>query len=177
MGTKTCKVCEVEFEPRRPLQSVCTLPCALLQSRAKIAKKKDKAQRAETKAAREALKTKSQWLKEAQIEFNKYIRARDAALPCISCQRHHEGQYHAGHYLTVGGHPELRFNEDNAAKQCSACNNHLSGNIAAYRINMIKKIGQNAVDKLEGPHPPCKYTIEDIKVIKAKYKGLAKELA
>jgi hypothetical protein len=171
---KTCKVCNVEFMPRTPLQSVCDLKCALVQSRTKQKKVRDKAQRAETKIRRNALKTKSDWLKEAQVEFNKWIRLRDSHEPCISCQRHHEGQYHAGHYLTVGGFPELRFNEDNCAKQCSACNNHLSGNIAAYRIHLIKRIGQAAVDRLEGPHSPMQYTIEQIQDIKATYRAKAR---
>ena len=119
---------------------------------------------------------KSVWIKKAQTAFNAFIRAEDEKEPCISCQRFHDGQYHAGHYRTVGGHGELRFEEDNCHKQCSVCNNHLSGNIADYRINLVKKIGLSRVEWLEGPHDPKKYSIEDLKDIEATYKNKLKEL-
>jgi len=119
---------------------------------------------------------KSAWIKKAQTAFNAFIRAEDEKEPCISCQRFHDGQYHAGHYRTVGGHGELRFEEDNCHKQCSVCNNHLSGNIADYRINLVKKIGLSRVEWLEGPHDPKKYSIEDLKDIEATYKNKLKEL-
>jgi len=139
-------------------------------------KAKEKEDRDDLRKRKEALKSKSDWMKEAQTVFNKYIRLRDHAEPCISCQRHHQGQYHAGHYRTVGGNPELRFEELNNNKQCSACNNYLSGNLIDYRINLIVKIGQDKVDWLEAPHEPKRYTIEDIKAIKKKYATLARNL-
>jgi hypothetical protein len=42
------------------------------------------------------------------------------------------------------------FDEDNCHKQCSACNNHLSGNLTAYRPALIAKIGQARFDALMG---------------------------
>lgn len=139
-------------------------------------KKKTKEFKKETRERKESLKSRGDWIKEAQAQFNRYVRARDYELPCISCQRYHEGQYHAGHYRSVGGNPELRFEELNNNKQCAPCNNHLSGNLVDYRINLIKKIGLDKVEWLEGPHEPKKYTIEEIKDIKAKYRKLANEL-
>ena len=114
--------------------------------------------------------------REAQKAFNAYIRELDKLEPCISCQRHHEGQYHAGHYKTAGGFPELRFEPLNCHKQCSACNNYLSGNITEYRINLISKIGMKAVEWLEGPHEPKKYTCEDLLAIEKEYKLKLKSL-
>jgi hypothetical protein len=132
----------------------------------KVAEKK---RREKHKLDKERVKTRSEWLREAQQAFNKYIRVRDAKKPCISCGRFHKGQYHAGHYLTVGAHPEMRFNAFNVMKQCAPCNNHLSGNIAKYRIGLIKRYGEWIVDYLESPHPSKKYDIETIKRIKAIY--------
>lgn len=114
--------------------------------------------------------------KQAQKAFNAYIRARDDKEPCISCQRHHTGQYHAGHYKTAGGNPELRFEEINCHKQCAPCNNHLSGNIGEYRINLINKIGLELVAYLEGPHELKKYTASDYKEIETRYKNKLREL-
>jgi hypothetical protein len=127
-------------------------------------------ERKETKRARESIKTRAEWLKEAQAAFNAYIRVRDSELPCVSCGRHHNGQYHAGHYRSTGSAPELRFDERNIHKQCAPCNNHLSGNLIPYRVELIRRIGQDGVDYLEGPHTSKKYTIEDIKSIRDSYR-------
>lgn len=114
--------------------------------------------------------------RQAQASFNKFIRFRDDALPCISCGRHHTGQYHAGHYRSRGAHPELRFEELNCHKQCAPCNNHLSGNISNYRSALIERIGVEKVDWIEGPHEPRKYTCAELKEIELKYKRKLKEL-
>jgi len=189
-----CKQCKIyhpaEYIIRHPIGKFCSDDCVMLfiqdkreaDTKRKLAKDKadikvkEKVARAKHKADKERIKSKGDWLKEAQAAFNKYIRLRDHKEPCISCQRHHQGQYHNGHYRSVGGNPELRFEELNCAKQCSVCNNHLSGNLIDYRINLIKKIGQDKVDWLEGPHEPKHYTIEDIKAIKKKYAKMAREL-
>jgi len=91
-----------------------------------------------------------------------------------------------GHYLSVGAHPELRFEPNNAHLQCTRCNggagkygnfNNKGETVAKnYRINLIKKIGQAKVDWLEGPHEAKNYTIDDIKEIKSLYKQKLKEL-
>lgn len=128
------------------------------------------------KARKQAIKSLGELHKEAQPEFNKYIRLRDKGQPCISCQRHHQGQIHAGHYRSVGAAAELRYNENNVHAQCAPCNNHLSGNAIDYRINLINKIGIEQVEELEGPQEPKRYRREDILAIKAKYKAKLKEL-
>ena len=113
--------------------------------------------------------------KEAQKAFNRYIRKRDANEPCISCQRHHKGQYHAGHYKTVGARSDLRFDEDNCHKQCAPCNNHLSGNIGEYTGNLINKIGQERFDALTKVRI-VEYTCDDLKGIELIYKDKANKL-
>ena len=163
---KKCAVCKLTFQPERSIQPCCSIKCAIDKVQIDKQAKFDK----ETKLKKEAIKSRVQWLREAQKEFNAYIRLRDADKPCISCQRHHQGQYHAGHYRSVGACPELRFNELNVWKQCAPCNNHLSGNIGEYRINLIKLVGVKSVEWLEGKHEPSKLTIEQIKEIKDCYK-------
>ncbi len=176
---KRCKVCRSEFVPRQGFQTWCSPDCGYKLSQAKQSKERakvDKAERAEIRQAKERIKSRGDHLKDAQAAFNAWIRERDAPLPCISCGRHHEGQYHAGHYRTTAAAPELRFEPLNVHKQCAPCNNHMSGNIVEYRINLVKKIGVEAVEWLEGPHEPAKLTIEDIKAITAKYRALVREL-
>ena len=173
------KVCGASFIPRSQLQVVCSPLCAIHKTthdKAKRAEKQAKAQRAAHREAKEKAKSRSDWMKEAQQEFNAFIRARDASLPCISCGRHHQGQYHAGHYRTVGANPELRFNELNVHKQCAPCNDHLHGNLVNYRIELIRRIGIEGVEWLEGAHYPAKYSIDDLKSIKVKYRLKLKKL-
>lgn len=173
---KKCRSCGELFEQRRSTHTACSWPCAILQVEETRAKAEQKKARKELRDGRERLMSKSDHLKLAQKSFNAYIRERDAALPCICCNRHHNGQYHAGHYLSVGANPELRFNENNCHKQSSYCNNYKSGNQAQYRINLIAKIGEAEVERLEGPHLPLKLTIDDIKAIRQEYNDKRKEL-
>ena len=176
---KKCKVCRTEFVPTRPMQKVCCGDCAISLGNLKKAKRERAAaaqDRKDTRAKLEALKSRADWAKEAQAAFNRWVRLRDAEKPCISCGRHHNGQYHAGHFLSRGARPELAYEPMNCHKQCSPCNTHLSGNIALYRQSLVAKIGLKQVEWLEGPHEPKHYTVDDLKAIKAKYTALAKEL-
>lgn len=177
---KRCRVCKEPFMPRTTIQPCCySYQCQVTYATAyalKAETRRKSAERKKTREAKERIKTRSERLREAQQWFNKYIRLRDQADPCISCGRHHQGQYHAGHFRTVGSSPELRFCEWNVHKQCSACNNHLSGNILNYRRNLIGKVGLERVEWLEGKHEAKHYTNEEIDEIKAKYKTLCREL-
>lgn len=171
------KTCGIKFAPVMPGQRTHDYKCAIELAKQERAKKQAKEERKINKETRERLKSRSDHLREAQTIFNKFIRLRDEKEPCISCGRHHKGQYHAGHYRTVGACGELRFEEFNCHKQCAPCNDHLSGNIVNYRINLIKKIGIEKVEWLEGNHEPKKYTIPEITGIKERYKQKIKELS
>lgn len=177
---KRCKACDVMFTPARDFQSVCEeIACALAvapDNREKARKALADLDRKELRAARARIKTKGDHAREAQAAFNAWIRERDAALPCISCGRHHQGKYDAGHYRTVGSNPALRFEPLNCHKQCVPCNQHKSGNIVEYRIRLVHRIGAEQVEWLEGPHEPKRYTIDDLEGIKAQYRALLRAL-
>lgn len=174
---KRCKTCHKEFSPFTSTQVVCGMSCALdwgRQLRQKEARKR-------LRADKLRIKSKAKWMAEAQTAFNAFIRLRDAGLPCISCgvispPDRYGGAWDCGHYLTRGAHPELRFNEDNAHKQCKKCNGG-AGNWSGksrtvqqdYRQHLVRLIGLERVEYLEGPHEPERYTIEDLREIKAKY--------
>lgn len=178
---KKCRVetCGSSFVPSRLGQAVCSPACAILDAPKNLEKARKALAdvgRKELQAAKERIKPKGQYMREAQTAFNAWVRERDAKLPCISCGRSHEGQYHAGHYLSVGASPELRFEPLNVHKQCAPCNNHLSGNLVNYRISLPQRIGAENVEWLEGPHEPKRYTIEDLKAITAEYRAKTREL-
>lgn len=169
---KKCKVCKVKFTPNKPLQQVCGFECAL-----ELAKdKRIKTVKKEIKEARQKLKSRSDWLKETQTVFNKYIRLRDQNDGCISCGSKSAIAYHAGHYRSIGSAGHLRFNEQNCHRQCSACNTHLSGNLIRYRLGLIRKIGIHAVETLESDNATVKLNIEEIKVIKQQFSAKIKAL-
>lgn len=187
--SKKCPICKTKWQPFSSMEKVCSIPCALEHAkrrREKAESKSEKAFRAETRRLKEAIKPRGKWLKEAQAAFNKFIRLRDYNEPCISCDKpatkdrrylfNTGGDWDCGHYRSVGSMPSIRFEESNAHKQCKKCNQFLSGNVADYRIRLIKRIGEEKLSWLEGPHEPKKYTIEDLKEIKAMYKQKAKEL-
>ena len=172
MKQRTCKACKQRYTPTRPLQAACSLACAIIQANLTKAKREKIAHR----EAKAKLKTRATWIKEAQAAFNAWIRARDYGQPCISCGRLHGGKVNAGHYRSTKAAPELRFHEENVHLQCEPCNTNLSGNILAYRVGLIAKIGMGRLMMLEGYHEPNKYTVDELKAIKAEYSKRTREL-
>lgn len=178
--TKKCKCgCQQTFTPRNSLQIAATVDCAMKLAR----KQRESAERQVAKVARKAdreakekLKTRSDWMKEAQTAVNAYVRERDKELPCISCGRFHEGQWHAGHYLSRGAHQELALEQRNIHRQCAPCNTHLSGNQVKFRLGLIARHGVELVDWLEGPHEPKRYTIDELKAIRDECRTRLREL-
>lgn len=163
--TKQCEICRTPFEKISMTHRCCSPACALELVRVE----RVKAEKRERQAGLVKLKRRADWIKEAQTAINAYVRERDADKPCISCGRMHEGQWHAGHYLSTGARPNLRFIEANIHKQCQPCNVHLSGNLINYRIGLIAKIGIVLVEALEADQTIRKYTEEELKGLKAHY--------
>lgn len=187
---RKCKVCSEWFYPSYPNVVWCCPEHGAIYAIELRTKEKVKAEAKRIRAQHEAeradhqrlaekkrqVKPLSYFIKQAQQAFNEFIRYRDRHLPCISCGRHHEGQYHAGHFRTTGANPELRFNEDNCHRQCAPCNNHLSGNLIAYRPALIAKIGQVRFDALMGPHELPKWKREDYIRIRDEYRTKLKAM-
>jgi len=167
---KKCKFCRIEFTPTKPLQQVCGFECALEL----VKNKRIKTVKKEVKETKLKLKSRSDWLKDTQVVFNKYIRLRDQDDGCISCGSKSAYAYHAGHYRSIGSAGHLRFNELNCHRQCSACNTHLSGNLIRYRLGLIRKIGIQFVEALEHDNNTVKWSIEEIKLLKAQFSAKIK---
>ena len=180
------KTCRASFVPKVSFQSWCSPDCAVVIARDKQEKKRKSLasiERREIKVRKEKLKSRADHLREAQAAVNEYVRLRDAHLPCISCDSMPNdsdlitgSRWDAGHYRSVGACPELRFEPLNIHRQCVKCNRNLSGNAVEYRIRLVLRIGAETVAWLEGPHEPRKYTVEEIKTIKAEYRAKTKEL-
>ena len=176
MKTKICKICGQEFKPQSTVQRVCSWPCAIKYTQQQD-KKKEKAIARKQKKAFYSTDRKYQ-TDLASKACNEYIRGRDKALNCISCDKPNDGshQRHASHYRPAGTNKQLKFNELNIHASCMQCNSIKSGNLSDYRIRLIKKIGLKNVEWLEGPHGNYKLTLDDIVEIKQYYKEQLKLL-
>ena len=167
-----CKNCKEKFEPVRFNQKYCFNKMCV-DAWVQEAKVKDwKKTKAKMKAE---LMTLQDYIKLAQITFNKYIRLRDKGNVCISCQKPPKKE-NAGHFYNANNHYNVRFDENNVHLQCEHCNTFLSGNLINYRENLLKKIGAEEFNVLEGKSKVTrKFTKEELKEIIETYKKKIKE--
>lgn len=131
------------------------------------AKKEVAEQRRQTRADKAKIKTRRQWMKEAQREFNAYVRARAIRFghACISSGRPLNpdgigGGFDCGHFRPTGSAPHLRFNLNNAWGQSKHDNQFRSGAVAEYRIGLIARIGLEKVEALENDNEIRKFDTE-----------------
>ena len=172
------------FVPRNTLQVVCSPQCAIERAGNPGARAyKAKVVRAEIREAKGKLKTRREWLRDAQRVFNEYIRERDRDQCCISCGLPPgEGAYltgskwDCGHYRSVGACPELRYDEENAHRQCVKCNRYLSGNAVEYRAGLLHRIGPDRLARVEGPNAPVNYSVADLQELVKKFKDKTQAL-
>jgi hypothetical protein len=173
----TCRICEKPFKRANTLQAVCGVACAR-----KVPLLAKKAARTVEKQRREALKTRSDWLKEAQKAFNAYIRLRDQDKPCICCGSwgsdagSRGGDWDAGHYRSTGSAPHMRFDEANCHRQLKQCNRYGAGRAVDYRIGMIWRVGYAELERVEADQTLRKWTAEELRAIRDTYRAKAREL-
>lgn len=183
---RKCKMCPTMFEQRSMSQIVCSPACAVKWAARKFERdvaKQAKAERARDRARREKLKTRSDWMKEAQAAFNAFIRERDKDKPCICCGRTETKVsglgahgWDCGHYRSTGSAPHLRFDERNAHRQLVLCNRYGAGRAVDYRIGLIVRVGIEAVEALEADQTVRKWTIDELRAIRNEYRAKLKAL-
>jgi hypothetical protein len=173
-----CDVCGKPYMRQNTLQRVCGVRCATrVATQARKARHEaEKSQRAAFRQRKEAAKPRGRLLAEAQAAFNRWIRQRDGGRPCICCGAPMEtdrpgGAVDAGHYMGVGACPELRFDEANVHAQRKSCNRPGGTTRAAFRAGMIERVGLAEVGRLEGPHPPRKWTLDQLRAIRDEYRA------
>lgn len=166
---KKCRECKIFFIPQRTTQIACSAYCAY-KYQSKLSEKKEKEKTLQDK---KNLLTHKDYLKILQVTFNTYIRKRDELKGCISCGVSLVGKkFDAGHYFSVGGYPNVRFDEMNVHGQCVYCNQHNHGNIHAYSERLPSRIGLcNSEDlKIRAKQEVGKLTIDEIKEKIKEYK-------
>lgn len=142
---------------------------------------KAKAERDSFKARKAAAKRLPDLIAELQVEFNAFIRARDAGKPCICCGKPFEpqkpgGSMDAGHYLARSIAPQHRFTENNVFGQRKNCNRPGGTTRAAFRAGVIDRIGLEAVEALEADNKVRKWQRDELIALKAHYRAKRREL-
>ena len=181
---KKCIVCHNLFKPFKTTARACSAKCGIEYGVRQTAKRLDKKVaeykaelRTEKREAKEKLKTYSQRVNEVKVIFQRYIRMRDAKLPCISCGATTSSVWDAGHYKKAELYSGIIFHELNVNKQCGKCNRYLGGNELKYREGLIAKIGVAKVlelDLLAEETRVRKYSDLELLEIKTRYKNKLK---
>lgn len=204
--SKVCQNCKRKFTPDLPGAIACSEDCAIAyavsvngKARKVAAVRERKAKmvdRRETKQKLEKLKTRAQWLKEAKTAIQRFRRLEELALGsgCISCNRTQSevadtdawkpgGAWDGGHFLSKGARPELALEPLNIWLQCKSCNAGSSKYArkgytvgASFRLNLIERIGLEAVEALEVDQGPKHYSTDEIIAIKTEYAAKARAL-
>ncbi len=191
---RTCKICKAKFIATFDNVWWCCPDHGYEYSQFLLAKKKADSERRSKveaqqerrslKVRKEALKSKSQWDKEAQSAFNRYIRIRDEGKSCVSCDSPLIGKSNyltgsaidASHYRSRGAASHLKFNVFNVHSACTRCNRQLSGNAVEYRIRLIERIGLERVERLESDNEPRRFDIPYLQRIKSIFTRRARAL-
>ncbi len=200
---KTCinEKCGASFVPdrRRLGQKVCSPACGLATkdvSMPKARKAIADRERREIKVRKEKLKTRGDFVQEAEKAVRDYRRTFELSIGsgCISCgASQHEvqaaqgwktgGAWDGGHFLGKGARPELRLEPTNIWLQCKGCNAGSSkyarkGQSVSqgFREGLIERLGLGAVEALEADHEPRKHTIDELKAITAEYRAKLRDL-
>lgn len=178
LNERKCKVCGVKFKKLQPLQYVCSVDCALRDSKIKQGKKAKKEWSEKKKILSEKLMTKSDYEKQLQIEINHIARIIDKGHPCIATGST-KGKTNGGHYFSVGSFPSLRFNLFNIYLQSEHSNSYKAGDNIRYADGLKQTFGQSHFDYLETlrqKYPSLKLSIPELKEAISKAKEAKKKL-
>jgi predicted RNA-binding Zn-ribbon protein involved in translation (DUF1610 family) len=125
--TRKCKVksCGTRFTAYSSFVTWCSPECGSIIAMSKLEEqqaKKRREERAADRKRKEEMKTRSDWVREAQQAFNNFIRERDrqAGRVCVCCGEPLDwsgNNVDAGHYRSIGSAPHMRFVEDNVWAQ------------------------------------------------------------
>ena len=162
---------------------VCSPSCAYAYSKRRDANNKEQNSVSLAKGIKESKQRKRlpDALKQTQIIFNEYIRLRDRHQTCISSGNQWKSDFDAGHLFSVKQYSELRFEEDNVHGQSIQDNRFNEGNFEDYIVNIRYRIGDDRLGVLLkkaeiSKQRVHKWTLEELLIIRTKYKNKIKEL-
>ena len=170
---KKCKHCKQPMTMvYNSLQKYCVDKPECVEVWVSVEKEKQWKKR-KAKLKQEAM-TLSDYMKLAQQVFNKWVRQRDEGKMCISCGNM-IAKRDAGHFISVGNYPSVRFDEANVHSQSVHCIQYRGGNLHDYERWLKIRIGEERIESLKiRAHQTRKYSIPEVKEIIYKYKKLTK---
>jgi hypothetical protein len=183
-----CKWCKKKDDSVIPFRPFCSDKC--LESFAKDYSQKacerkkrnlakaEKEQRKKDKETREKLKTLSEWKHDLEVEINTIVRLIDKGHECIS-KGIPKYVVNAGHYMSVGSFPALRYNLLNIYAQSVHDNKERGGNNLAYRIRLGEVFGEDILEEIEslrGKYPILDISIPEIKEVLPVVRKIVREL-
>jgi len=189
--TRKCRFCRCEIpkrvnKPKTPEERVqnngfCSIAHLLAHQKDKQLQQILKAQAKEHRAAK---KKKSTAEKNGTDMLHKYIRERDHEKKCSTCDALLVEGYDAGHYRSVGSAKELQVCPINIHGQCRKCNqgyNHKyhrdkRGTSERYEAELRKRLSNELVDWIKGPHKPARLRDEDYRYLYMVYSRLRRHL-
>ena len=185
---KQCVICKTPFLPFTTMQTLCgKLRCAQALGRGFSKQRRESTLREakQTRERRAALKTRSDYIREAQVAVNRYVRLRDHGKGCISCGAKPEARFggamDAGHFRSVGSAPHLRYYLPQIRLQCVRCNRYLAGNAIEFRRGLVERIGVAKVEEIEAMQGVAKwneaYLARLTKIMRKKARRLEKRHA
>lgn len=183
---KKCAICKEPFEPVfSSLEKWCSNPdkdCQFeyaMQVVEKNRKQKELAAKKEWSKTKEIYrdntKKKSHYEKDLEKEINKLCRLIDAGCSCISCNSKYANE--AGHFMSVGSMPKLRYHLFNLWVQCRQCNGPKGSNGTIYRINLRSIYGPEFLNNLDAlvQIGPLNLSIPELKEKTTEARLLVKE--
>ena len=153
---KKCIICKNRFTPvRSSLEKSCQSDeCRTQWAMMVISKQKEKQEKDKKQAwtmekleMKEKLKTLSDWKNDLQKEINAIIREIDKGHGCIATGSH-QGQQHAGHYISIGANSTLRFHLENIWLQSMHSNSWKGGDTLRYQEGIINLYGKDYLEYL-----------------------------
>lgn len=180
---RRCKMCRKTIKSGgivTPKLRFCSWDCLneyrTTPAAAQMAKKME---RIELTDRKERLKSIETHIRDAQREFNSYIRARDKNRNCISCDRDLSDTrdtkgFDCGHYisrsLTGKGSSKWRFHPRGCAGQCKRCNRWASGNFVQMRKGLVERFGIDQIERMENDNVERKFTLSELERIKKVFR-------
>lgn len=155
---KKCKNCNQDFKPFSTLENTCSPKCKRELAEKRAQKREESKQRkvvlmgarGSNKSALPGVVARAKLIERAQRVTNRIVKLRDWGKPCISCGKPHRAGFEAGHFHSVGAHPELRLMMKNIHGQCSECNHEFNTELKdKYACQIVKRYGFDYWEELD----------------------------
>ena len=137
----------------------------------------------ELREEKKSIRNKSYYEKKLEAEINEIVRLIDVDKGCISCEHGWDGKWtrqrHAGHRLSVGSFPAIRYNLFNIYLQCSLDNKYKSGNEREYDKGLIKHYGDKYLEKvmsLKSKYPELHLQVFELEEAIKRAREIKKEI-